>query len=289
MKIELSLSWDQLKQLTGLNQDSYKKKFPALFSEDGELKEDADLFPSISQAVRTKMNDFGDQKWKSSREALEVHLKAVGIEDFDKAEDGLAKLAERLKGDPDKGADGELTDEKVKNHPVYLAAVKTLKEKNEALQKEYNDHKVKVETEGKQATRKAEMLRLLKSDDIKAGFGAKGEDLAMQAFLSLYPNYYIANGKIVDEKGQPVQDEDHNEYTAVDFLKKNWLFGLNVAPGGDTPPPPGQGSQGGAGTFKITSKAHYEQLYEQHVNDSKKLEQLQNDWMAYLSQNPNIS
>lgn len=281
--IKLELSWEEVKQLTGHTQDTFKKKFPALFAEDGELKEDAEVAKPLIQAVKTKRDEFGAQKWRTSREELETHLKAIGIEDFEKAEEGLKKLAERLKGDPGNDPDSKLTDDEVKNHPIYVAAVKALKDKNEALTTEFSTYKTNVETEGKQTARKQSMLQLLKSDELKAGFGTHGEDIALQAFFALYPNYYIADGKIVDEKGQVIQDEDHNDYTAVDFLKKKWIFGLNVAPDGETPPPPGQGGSGGIGSFKITSTADYERFYEQHLSDPKKLIQLETDYMAFLS------
>lgn len=263
--IKLELTPEQFKRLTGVQMEKMPDRFPDLY-EGGELKEDADVFAAILDLNKIKIKEHGDNQWKASRKSLEKHLKAAGIDDFEKAEEGLELLVQQLQGEQGKGHAATLTNEEVMKHPAFSAAVeakvKSLKESKEAIEREFSDFKTKQEFAGKNAARKTTFLSALR--ELNAGFGAKGEEAAINAFLALHPDKYVnENGEIVNDKGEPIQDKEFNKQSVTDFLKSEWLFGMNQAPAHNSPPPP-NGSENGkaAPKYNITSEAQLKELLD---------------------------
>ncbi len=261
--IKLELTPDQFKRLTGVQMEKMPDRFPDLY-EDGELKEGADIFGAIIDLNKIKIKEHGDNQWKASRKSLEKHLKAAGIDDFDKAEEGLELLVQQLKGEQGKDPAVKLTEEEVMKHPAFSAAVeakvKALKESKEKIEAEFSEFKIKQEFAGKNAARKNTFLSALR--ELNAGFGPKGEEAAINAFLALHPDKYVnEKGEIVNDKGEPIQDKEFNKQSVTDFLKSEWLFGMNQAPAHNSPPPANGGGNGSpAPKYNITSKAQFEEL-----------------------------
>ncbi len=278
--IKLELTPDQFKRLTGVQMEKMPDRFPDLY-EDGELKEGADIFGAIIDLNKIKIKEHGDNQWKASRKSLEKHLKAAGIDDFDKAEEGLELLVQQLKGAQGKDPAAKLTEEEVMKHPAFSAAVeakvKALKESKEKIEAEFSEFKTKQEFAGKNAARKSTFLSALR--ELNAGFGAKGEDAALNAFLALHPDKYVnENGEIVNDKGEPIQDKEFNKQSVTDFLKSEWLFGMNQAPAHNSPPPANGGGNGSpAPKHNITSVAQFEELLQRAITPAEKADL----WASY--------
>ena len=278
--IKLELTPDQFKRLTGVQMEKMPDRFPDLY-EDGELKEGADIFGAIIDLNKIKIKEHGDNQWKASRKSLEKHLKAAGIDDFDKAEEGLELLVQQLKGAQGKDPAAKLTEEEVMKHPALSAAVeakvKALKESKEKIEAEFSEFKTKQEFAGKNAARKSTFLSALR--ELNAGFGAKGEDAALNAFLALHPDKYVnENGEIVNDKGEPIQDKEFNKQSVTDFLKSEWLFGMNQAPAHNSPPPANGGGNGSpAPKHNITSVAQFEELLQRAITPAEKADL----WASY--------
>jgi len=282
--IKLELSPEQFKRLTGVQVEKLADKYPDLY-EDGELKEDADIFDAVLNLTKMKVKEHGDKQWKASRQALEKHLKAAGIEDFEKAEEGLELLIERLNGDRGKDPAAKLTDEEVMKHPSFQAAVESkvqvLKQKLETTEAEYNTFRTAVESEKKNTGRRAAIAKELKA--LNANFGTKGEDAAIAAFLALHPNVNVNDtGALVNEKGEPIQDNEYNTQTLADFLKSEWLFGLNAAPATDAPPPPQGKEAGKMGAYKITSPQQYNEMIQRPGLTSSEKSEIRQAYAEFL-------
>lgn len=260
---DIKITPAQFRKITGVEFDKIGNKFPDLLDEDGNLKEDADIGVAIVALVTEKASEQHSKGKRQSLAALEAELTALGITDIQNAQQGLQALAKRM-GEQGKDPAATLTSEEVMKHPAFAAAVeekvKALKESKEKIELEFSEFKTKQEFAGKNAARKNTFLSALR--ELNAGFGAKGEDAALNAFLALHPDKYVnENGEIVNDKGEPIQDKEFNKQSVTDFLKSEWLFGMNQAPAHNSPPPANGGGNGStAPKYNITSKAQFEEL-----------------------------
>lgn len=261
MKIQVELTPAQWQQVTGAKFDTLSDRFPELFDDTG-LKPDADLAPVISELVKDKTTDYGKRQWSQSRRAIESRLKKLGVEDFEKAEEGLDKLIEQLEADAGKDPIGSLKDEDIKKHPAFKTAVAEhvadLRTKLEETKAEHEKYKAQVEGQQKRTVTQQKFAAEL--DRLKAGYGAKGKETALQRFFAAFPDISVnEKGNVVGADGEEILS-DLSPVSVSDFLKNEWDYGFDAAPGNPAPPKAGDPPAPNKGAFSIKSTNDYNEI-----------------------------
>jgi len=262
MKIQIELSADQWHRLTGVKLDKLTDKYPELF-DDGKAKDDADFSAVLLELEKEKTEDYGNRQWQRSRKALEGRLKKLGIEEFTKAEEGLDLLIEQQEAEQGKDPAAQLKDEDIRKHPVFKAAIAEevtgLRTKLEATQSEFE--KYKGEVAGKERHNAVQLAVSEQLEKLKAGYGAKGKQVALDRFFKAFPGIGInEKGNVLDANGEEVL-HDHSPVKLEDFLRQEWDHGFNAAPDSPTPPPPTR-KETGTGAYNITSADQYNEMIQ---------------------------
>jgi len=238
----------------------------SLLDADGQLKPDAfDIIKKedAARVARIRKEGKDEGHGQAKRETLEAFEKAVkekfGI-DSDKT--GIELIAQLLE---EKGKPGEITDEQVTSHRLYLnlkeEQSKAVKEATKALQKQFDDFKTGVENEkvNTQVEKKAleifdGLKPILSSDPAKA---AKQKEIFVKQLLA--GKYRIDGERIIllKEDGTDLVDEHGNR---IDFTKHvtdvaGTYYDFEQAGGKGSPGGQSSGSgAGGAGGAKYVFK-----------------------------------
>lgn len=269
-----------LARLTGLSEEQLQEQ---LFEGD-EVKSDWDetfsgLVLDKFKAQERKRADieYGrgiDKKVKEVEEALKPLADKYGIT-FNRVEEGISQLAEKLQAEPPKGGAEDLTPEQLRNHPQFSSAVQqevaAITEKMNNLKakaakaEEEKDKFIKEQQAASHADAvKARVRKLLKSDELNAAFGTD-EEAALKSFFALYPpSSFQADGdKVtpVDENNQPITDKFGDPLAMEDFLREKWVFGFQSG-GTKTPGPPPRGN-GQATKKHFTSEQQFNELRDE--------------------------
>ena len=261
MKIQVEMTAAQWQQVTGVKFETLSERFPELFDDTG-LKEDADLSPALAELVKDKTTDYGKRQWSQSRRAIETRLRRLGVTDFEKAEDGLDQLIEQLEADAGKDPAAQLKDEDIKKHPVFKAAlaeeVTGLRTELKENKAEHEKYKAQVEGEQKRSATQSRFAAEL--DNLKAGYGAKGKEIALQRFFAAFPDISVNDkGNVVGADGVEILF-DHAPVTVSDFLKNEWDYGFDAAPPNPAPPRAGDPQPPAAGAFSVKSADDYNEI-----------------------------
>ena len=271
MKIQVELTPAQWQQVTGAKFETLESKHPDLFDDNG-LKPDADLAPVLFDLVREKTTDYGKRQWSQSRRAIETRLRKLGVEDFEKAEDGLDQLIERLEADAGKDPAGSLTDEDIKKHPAFKTAiaehVADLRTKLEQTKAEHEKYKAQIEGQQKRTVTQQKFAAEL--DRLKAGYGAKGKETALQRFFAAFPDISVnEKGNVVDASGEEILS-DLSPVSVSDFLKSEWDYGFDAAPADKAPPKAGEKQPATKGAFSIKSVDDYNEISRRNLTLEEK-------------------
>lgn len=237
-------------------------KITELLDDKGALKTEAvsQLLAADATRIKTITDDLKDLATKQNNEgyakgkgealgALETELKATyGLQGDQK---GLELVKAIVTGQLEKsGKKGEVTEDQVLKHPLYLTLQDKLKVETERISKEWDDKWKSRDEQDQQRSLTSEVREyagrvfdqakpVLSTDPARA---AEQKRLFVEAFLS--SNKFIKqNDKFIplDEAGKPKLDQHGylNNFD-TDFLARlKGTYDIQVSDPKGTPPPPG--------------------------------------------------